>query len=102
MASEGQGQPPGRGDHNSELIIYQLAELKGDLREGFAKLESRFVSVEDRLVHLERFRERVETREKAAADSSTRLDARWIPILSIFVTLTVTVVFGVLQITGNG
>ncbi len=83
--------------NNIELILYQLSEIKAEVREGFQKMEARFDRVEDRLGALERFRERVEERDRAEAQSGSNLNARWVPILLFVGTAMVTVILFLIQ-----
>ena len=80
-------QPTG----NLELILYQISELKAQLREGFAKMDGRFDAAETRITSLERFREREEERARTAAAQSNTINARWVPIVLALVGLAVTV-----------
>lgn len=79
---------------NIELILYQLSEIKSEVREGFQKMEGRFDRVEDRIGALERFRARVEQRDEAEAASVSMANSRWVPILiALLSTATIIVLF---------
>lgn len=65
---------------NLELILYQLGELKSDVREGFARVEANFDGMDRRMKALENFRERVEERERQAARAEGNTNNRVIPI----------------------
>lgn len=80
-----------------ELILYQLGELKAAVREGFMKMEGRFDKVDARLTALERFRERVEERDRADADTSTTVNARWVPIALAIFAVIVTIGLALVQ-----
>lgn len=70
---------------NLQLLVYQLGELKVLVEKGFDRMEGRFDRAEERITSLERFRERVETREAAEAEASGVVTSRWVPIgLAIF------------------
>lgn len=83
-----------------ELILYQLGELKAAVREGFQRMEGRFDRVEDRLSALERFRERVETRDRTEAQTTQTVNARWVPIAIAIFTTVVFIVLAIIQL-GN-
>lgn len=92
----------------AELILYQLSEMKAQVREGFArmdgrfeKVEGRFDRVEERVAGLERFRERVEEREKTEAASANTINARWVPIFLAILGVVVTIAI-VLLTNGGG
>lgn len=85
------------GAADLDLILYQLSEMKGDLKEGFARMEGRFDRVEDRIILLERFRERTEARERALAEQSTSINHRWVPIALGLLAISTTIALFVLQ-----
>ena len=85
--------------HSIELILYQIGELKAAVREGFSKMEGRFDQVEARLTSLERFRERSEERDRAQADTTKTVNARWVPIAIAVFTVLATFI---LWLIGNG
>ena len=84
---------------NIELILYQLSEIKSEVREGFQKMEGRFDRVEDRVGALERFRARQEQADEAAAANTTLINGRWVPLILTLLTLTATVI---LFLVGQG
>lgn len=90
----GQDMPVG----NIELILYQLSEIKAEVREGFQKMEGRFDRVEQRIGSLERFRAKVEERDEAAAAASSMVNSRWVPIL---MGISMAVVTVILFLVGN-
>lgn len=95
---------------SNELILYQLSELKSALREGFSEVKGemgvrfekvdarfeqqdrRFGAIEERMAKQERFRDRVEQREKAEVDSASMVNQRWIPIVSILAVIVMGVI----------
>ena len=83
------------GFQSIELILYQLGELKATVERGFQKMEGRFDRVEDRLSSLERFRERVEERDRADSDTATTVNSRWVPILLGVVTITAMIALAI-------
>ena len=86
-----------QGFQSIELVLYQIGELKAAVREGFQKMEGRFDKVDSRLTALERFRERVEERDRADADSSQTVNSRWVPVMIATVTVVVTVILFLAQ-----
>lgn len=68
-------------------IRADVAELKADLKEGFAEFRREFDQIEKRVNALERFRERVEERDRAVAASEGTLSVRWPAIAAILTTL---------------
>lgn len=77
---------------NVELILYQLGELKADIREFREEMKARLDRVEARLGALERFRERMEERDRADAAASSTVNARWVPIAIAVLSVVVTVI----------
>lgn len=76
---------------NVELILYQLGELKADIREFREEMKARLDRVETRLVALERFRERTEERDRAEAAQASTVNARWVPVSIALLSVIVTV-----------
>ena len=75
-----------------ELIVYQIGELKSLVNAGFERMDGRFDQAENRLTSLEKFRERQEERDRAAAAQSQFITSRWLPIFLLAVTIAVNVV----------
>lgn len=66
---------------DTQLILYQLGELKVAVSELRSEVRDGFKSHDYRIAALETFRTRVEAREKAEADSGAQINSRWIPIV---------------------
>src|SRR4051812_48650792 len=72
-----------------------LAEIKVDLKEGFRDVGDTIGQHDTRLGALERFRERVEERDRALAKSEGNLTVR-LPVIALGLTLlTIAVIVGV-------
>lgn len=67
-------------------LARDIAEIKADLKEGFGGLRQELGQQEKRVSALERFRERVEERDKALAKAEGQLTVR-LPVLALILTL---------------
>lgn len=91
---------------SAETLHYLLSDLKEDMgelkltmREGFGRLDTQMEQFELRMTALERFRERVEERDRALARAEGALSMRW-PAVAALLTIggiVVGVVVAVLQ-----
>lgn len=106
---EDTGLPP------TELILYQLSELKsqfsrlegdlktqgarfeGLLRESVQEIKTMMRPLEERVGSLERFRDRLEERDRVEAQASQKVRAWWVPWSIAAATLIVTVALAFIQ-----
>jgi hypothetical protein len=80
-----------------------MADMQTEMRAGFSSQDQRFKAVEDRAATLERFRERVEARDKALAESEGRFSMSWQAIAALLtvVSLVVGVIVALLGQLGH-
>jgi hypothetical protein len=86
-----------RSDHmptpSQELIVYQLGELKVVVERGFERMDGRFDRIEERVISLERFRERIEERDRAAVTSQDDTMANLVKLALAAMTIVGTVLY---------
>lgn len=81
-------------------LTRDIAEVKGAVKEGFSEMRQQFGQFEQRLSAMERFRERVEERDRALAKSEGNLTVR-LPIIALALTVLTIVVSVVIVLLTN-
>lgn len=86
-----------RATPSYELIVYQLGEVKSVVEKGFQRLEDKVDGLAERTASLERFKERVEERERAMAQQADSSKSDLIRALLGLIAIVGAVVYFVVQ-----
>lgn len=85
------------------LLVYQLGEIKSQLKDGFATAERRSDAIDLKIdlltksvSDLERFQAAVEERERVRSANDQNVNARWVPIVMGVIGFLITIAIVIL------